>query len=435
MKKIYRAPSVGVALTLFCCGAILLLANCTPAPYRRGEFSDTYVELPFVRILLNDATTEVNIHGPAQIAIECVRDRKRFTFYSTKYARIKCVDNKLTLVNSNGKKLEDDLEQVTIIPRTRDKVLWVGEVQYRGMVRVLPKDKYLFVINILHVEDYLFGVVPPEIGPTTESDIEAIKAQAVAARTYTLAHLGQFPDKPYDLKADVSDQLYQGMGAEKRYISEACVETRGVVARFNDQFIQGYYHSTCGGHTDCIENVWPKPPQPYLVSVSCSAMCAPSKYTNWSETFSGDALAARVSSYESSLSGKKVTYTRINEFYIDKVEPLCPSDGLRVQRLVIVADSVKLVYEKDRIRWTLGRGQDANRILQSDYFTIADLTRNDDGTIANVTLSGHGYGHGVGLCQMGALGMARMAQSGGPHYTYKDILERYYRGVKLERLY
>jgi len=408
---------------------------CTPAPHRMGEVSDTYFKLPFVRVMLSDDRTEIRVRGSGEIAIECQKNGERLVYYATRSARIQADDGQLLLLNKKGETIARDLSQVTTISRTRDKTLWIGDAPYRGVARVLPNGDRITVINILHIEDYLFGVVPLELAPAKDNDLEAIKAQAVAARTYTMSKLNQYLDKPFDLRSDVTDQLYQGMAAEIRFVSEAVLATSGVVERYDNKFIDAYYHSTCGGATDCIENVWPKPARPYLVGVSCEEMCAISKYYRWAETFTGATIAERVSAYESATRGEKALYRRVSEFFTRTDSVTCQSPGLRTQTLLVVADGDTLRFAKDRIRWVLGRPSDPNKILLSDYFTISDLTRDNSGDIFSVTLEGKGWGHGVGLCQMGALGMSRSRRPDGKPYTYKDILEHYYTGATLERMY
>jgi len=277
--------------------------------------------------------------------------------------------------------------------------------------------------------------VPPEIGPVTSGDAEAIKAQAIAARTYTLAHFGQYESKPYDVKSDVSDQLYLGMDVERKLITKAVEKTTGIVARYDGEFIVAYYHSTCGGYTDNIENVWPKDPAPYLVSVCCSSMCQPSKYYNWTETFSSDDFLRRLSIHESTLRGKTVSYSRIDSVGINNSTSSQQGPGLRTQDLIVIANGERLVYQRDRIRWVLGRASNPERILQSDFFKLGDISYSEDGSITSITLSGKGYGHGVGMCQMGALGMARTNTTEEIKYTYDQIIKRYYQGATLDKLY
>lgn len=337
----------------------------------------------------------------------------------------------MALLSSSGATVESSLEKITVSARNKGRRLWLDGKPYRGMLRVHSGRTSLTIVNILYVEDYLKGVVPPELGPVTEIDAEAIKAQAIAARTYTISHLGQYSSDAYDMKSDVSDQLYQGVSVEKKIVSDAIDRTEGEVARYGGDFIHAYYHSTCGGQTDNIENVWEKEALPYLVSVSCHDMCQPSKYYLWSETLTAVKLAKRISNYETNLRGREVSYSRIDSIYIAGTESRSQHPGLRTQELVIVANNIRLVYLRDRIRWVVGRSANPNLILRSDHFELTNLRYNNNGSVSEVTFSGRGYGHGLGMCQMGALGMARSEMG----FSYRDILKRYYTDITIDKLY
>ncbi len=414
------------------CALSPALCSCSPAgrPVAR-EAHPTQVKMPFVRALLSDNLKEITIGARSSIAIECHRDGEQFVYYSPKSVIIKASGSRLTLLSSSGATVENSLERITVSTRNSDRRLWLDGKPYRGMLRALSGNNSLTMVNILYVEDYLRGVVPPELGPVTEIDAEAIKAQAIAARTYTISHLGQYSSAPYDLKSDVSDQLYQGGEVENKIVSDAIEKTEGEVARYDGGFIDAYYHSTCGGYTDNIENVWEKEALPYLVSVSCQDMCQPSKYYLWNETLTGAKLARRISNHETNLRGRKVTYTRIDSIYIAGTELRSQYPGLRTQELVVVANNTRLVYLRDRIRWVIGRSANPGLILRSDHFELANLRYESDGSVSEVTFSGQGYGHGLGMCQMGALGMARSEMG----FSYRDILKRYYTGITIDKLY
>lgn len=426
-KTVYNTRTLGALLIL----SLFVSGACTPVRKSIRSEETAGVQLPFVRALIDDSRPRATIGSRGSIAIECSRGSERFVYFSPRSVRLRVEYSDVALLNSSGDVIEGGLEQVTISSRNPGRLLDLDGQPYRGMLRVGAVSGALKVVNILYIEDYLKGVVPPEIGPVSDVDFEAIKAQAVAARTYTMSHLGQYGDKEYDVTSDVSDQVYQGAGVEKDLISRAVVRTTGEVARYQGEFIVAYYHSTCGGRTDYIENIWEKPSAPYLISVSCETMCSPSKYYDWSETFSGAELAKRVSEFESSKRDREIRYQTVSSISIDNSAPRAPSPGLRNQRLQITADGVPLSYFRDNVRWVVRRSSDPNKILQSDYFVLDNISLQPDSSIGSVTFRGKGYGHGVGMCQMGALGMARS----GKGYSHLDILKRYYRGVSIDRLY
>ncbi|MBN4057154.1 SpoIID/LytB domain-containing protein [bacterium AH-315-J21] len=419
------------ALTLL--GGVLItqfVTQCAAGGVSVGNREAAHIQLPFVRVLLSDDAQSVTIGGLHSIAIECVRGDEKFVYYSPRSIHAKFAHSSLSLLNSSGEEIESGLDVITISSRSQRQPLLIDGNSYRGMARLTAGDKTIVVTNILNIDKYLMGVVPPEIGPVKPSDVEAIKAQAISARTYTMAHFGQYGGRSYDVTAEVSDQLYRGMRVEKDFISEAVLATAGEVIRYNGHFIKAYYHSTCGGRTDNIENVWPKAPAPYLKSVDCHESCSPSKYYNWQETFTGKQLAKRLSDFETA-SGEIVTIGRIDSIYIDNSQPASPSKGLRTQKLIFLTDAGRFVYIRDRIRWVVRRSSNKSKILQSAYFTLSAIQQSPRAGVTSVTFSGHGYGHGVGLCQMGALGMARSKTK----YTYRDIIKRYYTAVTIDKLY
>ncbi len=419
------------ALTLL--GAVFItqfVTQCAPGGVSVGNREAAHIQLPFVRVLLSDDAQSVTIGGLHSIAIECVRGDEKFVYYSPRSIHAKFAHSSLSLLNSSGEEIESGLDVITISSRSQRQPLLIDGNSYRGMARLTAGDKAIIITNILNIDKYLMGVVPPEIGPVKLRDVEAIKAQAISARTYTMAHFGQYGGRSYDVTAEVSDQLYRGMRVEKDFISEAVLATAGEVIRYNGNFIKAYYHSTCGGRTDNIENVWPKAPAPYLKGVDCHESCSPSKYYNWQETFTGKQLAKRLSDFETA-SGEIVTIGRIDSIYIDNSQPASPSKGLRTQKLIFLTDAGRFVYVRDRIRWVVRRSSDKSKILQSAYFTLSAIQQSPRDGVTSVTFSGHGYGHGVGLCQMGALGMARSKTN----YTYQDIIKRYYTAVTIDKLY
>jgi stage II sporulation protein D len=140
---------------------------------------------------------------------------------------------------------------------------------YRGLLEVRMLGDSIKVINQLPLEDYLRGVVPNEMGPGIYPEIEALKAQAVAARTYIAANRGQFSESGYDICDTMSCQVYKGFSSEQPLTNQAVEETAGVIASFNGIPIKALYTSTCGGHTEDGINVFPDQKGPYLKGVDC----------------------------------------------------------------------------------------------------------------------------------------------------------------------
>lgn len=174
-------------------------------------------------------------------------------------------------VSITGSSLVAQPERLTLIsPNELSAPLLYNGKAYRGRLELLlNKRGRLTVINTLPMEDYLRGVVPNELSPGGFPMIEALKAQAVAARTYAVRNLGQFEAEGYDLLPTALSQVYGGLTTENPLSDQAVAETKGLVATFEGKPINALYTSTCGGRTESAQFVFNEP-VPYLVSVDCA---------------------------------------------------------------------------------------------------------------------------------------------------------------------
>jgi stage II sporulation protein D len=163
----------------------------------------------------------------------------------------------------------DELVLATVAPSAPAEILQADATPYRGLFEVRPSVAgRLTVVNLVNLEDYLRGVVPNELSPEAFPQIEALKAQAVAARTYALAHLGDYGAKGYDVCATAFCQVYRGMSSEHPLTDRAVLETQGTLATWRGRPIHAYYTSTCGGHTEDGAPIF-EDGAPYLRGVAC----------------------------------------------------------------------------------------------------------------------------------------------------------------------
>ncbi len=172
------------------------------------------------------------------------------------------------LVNDELKTLSDNTVLYFIPSTTRSYLSFKGR-DYRGIFILRASRKGVVLVNILNLEDYLMSVVPSELSPYNFNELEAHKAQAVAARTYATKNLKQNDDLGYDLCDTPKSQFYKGMNAEHPLCSQAVEETRGEVALYRGRLIDALYTSTCGGKTENVEDVFQGPALPYLRSTEC----------------------------------------------------------------------------------------------------------------------------------------------------------------------
>jgi peptidoglycan hydrolase-like amidase len=173
------------------------------------------------------------------------------------------------LVNDTLETLNKDTV-IYFVPSNAESYLTYNGNSYRGIFVLKASRKGLVLVNILNLENYLKGVVPCELSPDRFSAYEALKAQAVAARTYAVKNLGKNEDLGFDLCDTASCQVYGGLSAEHPLSSRAVEETKGEVASYQGKLIDALYTSTCGGMTEDNENVFSGKALPYLRAVECT---------------------------------------------------------------------------------------------------------------------------------------------------------------------
>jgi peptidoglycan hydrolase-like amidase len=250
-------------------GVLLIIAGLIP----RAASSQTE---PIVRIGLSQNAASVVLRSVSSFKVEQ---------YTTRSARFSTV---LTLEPSalNRALKKEDLKYRMVVELDNgnlvalpmsDKVrieapsmpMEFEGKSYRGIFEVFGNSRNTFtVVNELPLEQYLQGVVPNELSPTTFAEVEALKAQAVAARTYIVRNMGQYKNENYDICATDACQVYMGAGTEQQLATQAVMETRGTIATYEGKPINALYSSTCGGRTEDAENIFDEK-IPYLVSTIC----------------------------------------------------------------------------------------------------------------------------------------------------------------------
>jgi stage II sporulation protein D len=308
--------------------------------------------------------------------------------------------------------------------------LTIGERQYRGEALVLARPNgRVTAVNVVDVEAYLLGVVPREIGRLSAELIEATKAQAVAARTYVIGNLGIRRNLGFDFHATVMDQVYGGMQDEDSVVNRAVRETRGEIATYNGTPILAYYSSTCGGSTANIEDSWPnRSPLPYLRAVSDRIpgtdryYCDTSNRWNWTTRWTREQLLAVLGeTLRAHTNGRVTSVRRIDNVRLADRNP----SGRAIVELT--ADGQTHTLRADSVRWVM-RPQPGPAILNSSKLEAVEATV-DGGGVSALEIRGGGWGHAIGMCQVGAINRARAGQ------THRQILQTYYTGAQLQRLY
>ena len=272
--------------------------------------------------------------------------------------------------------------------------------RYRGKIEIVMDKSSLLLINELKLEDYLVGLINQEI--SSKWPMEAVKAQAVVARTYALYQKKNRKYPTYDLESTVTSQVYGGMDSEDELARQAVKETEGEVAYYNGEMIQALYHSSCGGKTEDALEVWGKE-IPYLKSIK-DPHCTEAPNYFWQYVIDLNGLRDRLMRFNGGIGE------------INSVSILKRSRTGRVTSISVRHSNGSFELPGKDFREALGFEN-----LRSTDFTIK--IKGD-----SVYLAGSGGGHGVGMCQWGAKGMAEEGKS------YKDILKWYYPGVTIKRM-
>lgn len=322
------------------------------------------------------------------------------------------------ILESSGNRYRSDGKSLVLEAWMPEHQVSLNGKSYRGAMEFTATNGTLRVVNVLGVEDYLRGVVPNEIGRLDSTMFEALKAQAVAARTYAYKHFRSRSSQGFDVYADVRDQVYDGADGEGDLANQAIDASSGVVMQHQGSLIEAYYHSTCGGHTESVE-AWNRKGVPYLkpvpdVDPQGNAWCSLSSYSTWEFRYTWSELTTIAMKYLSTANPDTLfPFQRIERVMILDRHP-----GYRVASVLFVTDRGTFVVKGDKNRWLFRNPKNPEKTLPSAWF---ELSSDSEG----VTLRGRGFGHGIGLCQMGARALAKAG------YGYKEILWHYYPNVDL----
>lgn len=343
-----------------------------------------------VRVLIGENLTsaEIGLSGDVRVYPEGLKNKYQVPYTKT----LKIAQDGAKKVSVNGIKVAGP---VVIVPQKGSKLVW-NKNEYVSPIYVVAAEKNFSLVEHTPLESYLYGVLPYEMNYTWP--IEALKAQAVAARTYTLNSIQSTSGRSFDLYDDVRSQVYRGSGKVYDSIKTAVDLTRGQVLRYNDEIFFTYYHANCGGGTDNV-NIWNAmtPSIKPLQGASC-------KYDNHSSSYNWkmDIPNEKITRYANSIGLKG----KIKNVVIAKKT----STGRASYLTLKTTEGSKQI---SCARFRLGTG-----------IRSCKLTKLSVGS-SQTSFEGHGYGHGIGMCQDGAKGMAN------EKFTYDQILKHYYPGSKL----
>ena len=293
---------------------------------------------------------------------------------------------------ANGINLERLGAGEIIVEPTENGYVWIGDRWYRGRTRLVRQGSGITAINYVDLEQYLYSVVGAEA--VASWPIEALKAQAVAARSYALYKRSTASKSLYDVDTTIGTQVYKGLDSEYLTTHEAVNGTTGQIMTHGGQVILAAFHSSSGGHTENVEDIWTSP-LPYLRGVVDYDQQSP--VFQWTKVFSPEEIS-----------------TRLGEVGIIKTmipEQITPQG--RVVTMKVISDRGTTTVTGAKLRKVLD--------LRSTLFRV-----NTDGN--SIQVYGRGFGHGLGLSQWGAYYLAKQG------IKYQQILSHYYQKAILSRI-
>ncbi len=417
----------GLSVGLLAAVLIGLLSGCSAVRTTQRGFGAQ--RAPDIRVLLGEAMTEVEIESKspfqatARTGMRLLQSRSGGRLHVTaRYPslffrilpeeKVATIDGEVLLTPEEGSELS------------------FGGVSYPGRIKIVSTPSGLSVVNVLSLERYLEGVLPHEIGNPGPHAFAVLEAQAVASRSYALARIEERRNQPFDVYAGVQDQIYRGSEGASELLTSAVRETRGEVLDYNGERVRAYYCASCGGHTSDIRRIWPEREwAPYLTGIrdvdglSQKTFCSEGRHFRWRYSFSGREMGEilRETLPRERGIGKEEVGT------LHDIRILERSVSGRVKAIEIETSKGVFRIQGDRIRWVLMPDPGGGKILPSTMFNISKSMEAD--RVSFITIIGGGNGHGVGMCQSGAIAMAKRG------YTCEMILTHYYPGCRVIRIY
>ena len=345
-----------------------------------------------IRVLVADSTAPVRIASEGAVKII---DSSRGAALAAGSTVLFAPDNSSLIINGATR----TAAPVRIEP-DGSRMLSVDGKPYPGLLVVKALHGHLLVVNHVPLEEYLCGVLPREMAPSWP--LEALKAQAVAARTYALYHMLLRRSDDYDVLATTSAQVYGGSEKDYPVVRSAVDATRGLVLAEGGRLALTLFHANSGGRTESLEDIW-----------GGRLSCLMSVEDPFSNNYSGD-------TWEKTLPAQEIA-AAFGQFgiaagAIKDITPVERSASGRIKKLKITAQGETFFLSGNSFRLIVGPGK-----VKGTNFTV----QKDK---ADFVFKGTGYGHGAGMSQWGAYGMAKKG------YDYKAILAHYYAGAQAVRI-
>ncbi len=358
----------------------IIVAGCVPPPeYLARTGKRIGLDNDYIKVLL-------------------LKDQLKVEIVTTAKTKVTQLNNNSIIYNGDAKRfvLFDNQVLQPMQFETWNNEIQVSGITVRGMIQLHPVVGKIQVVNVLKMNEYLYGVLPSEIMPGWP--VEVLKAQAVAARTYAYYHLMKTGATYFDLDGTHNFQVYKGKMVETEATNKAVDATAGVIMTYNNRPILAYFHSTCGGKTTDDKYVWQGEDLPYLTSVVCP-YCKNSPNYSWQV---------------------ELTLNEIYEALVKRYKAVGKIKSITLGREDTRVTVVKIEHANGLIRMS---GNDFR--LMFDIKKIKSLYFEAKQTPTGLILTGYGWGHGVGMCQWGAKEMAEQGK------RFDQILMYYYKGIRI----
>lgn len=415
-----------------------------------------YLSVPEIRVGLWTKQASIYVSAEVPFVIRHLDDQKIIGKYDANTKLFVTVKNDAIMINN--KKVKTDRLLVVLEKQADDQGIEVNKKKYRGVIELINQKKVgLTAINIVPIEQYLYSIVPGEM-PASWA-MEAVKAQAVAARTFVLNSLNKHEREGYQVCATTHCQVYGGKTAELERSTKAVKDTNGLVMLYQGKPITAVFHSSSGGYTENSEDVWGTY-SPYLRSVFDYDEGLP-QY-QWEKKMTPREMQDKL---------KAMGYA-IGNLQAIELSPLCRngqntgdrSARGRIKSIRFIGDQGNVLLTGTQVRSVLSLNStwfDIQLIIPTDkkidvpigiyYKKNIDVdlppyqekglltdkvnTRRITGSSGEtIVLNGYGWGHGLGLSQWGAKAMASKVPETEVTY-FKEILKHYYQGIEIKKLY
>jgi len=398
------------------------------------------------------------------------KDNKRiFSITDSKVKmQIRVVGSKIILGNEKNKSIIELSEKIILIPESKGCFVEINSVKvgkgwswqkkktrkYRGGLEFVKIGKTITVVNVVSIDNYVYGVVPYEM--SSKAPFEALKAQAILARTNAFSTIGRkYKGRPYSITADVFTQVYGGIGNETYLTNKAVDDTKGLILTYKNKPIEAVFHSVCGGYLEKNDMVWSGKHKKYLVAHSdipfadiklrkqYSDLSNDRIFKNWID--SKPACYCNMNArkgFDPALNYAK-KYFRWQKKYSRKelekiIKKKTGKDIGTLKNIIITkrgksgkARTIKIIGSKRNINVTKElniRKALSKNYLYSANFYVEKHGVNNKGIASSFIIKGAGFGHGVGMCQIGAAGMAL------DNKNFENILEFYFEGTEIRRI-